>query len=190
MADRFGPRAILTRVVLLWSAFTALTGTVSSYPALLLTRFWFGAGEAGAFPNATASIAAWFPANERGRAFGALSVAMQVGGALSPLLVVPIQLRYGWRASFYIFALVGVAWAVVWFWWFRNTPHEKHRVPVSELNEIGEPPERSQHGFPWSAAVRRGNFWTILLMGFCLRLWLLFLLCVVSYLSRSSSKFQ
>ena len=57
MADRFGPRIILTRIVLWWSAFTALTGAASSYPLLLLTRFWFGAGEAGAFPNATASIA-------------------------------------------------------------------------------------------------------------------------------------
>ena len=165
MADRFGPRIILTRIVLWWSVFTALTGAVSSYPLLLLTRFWFGAGEAGAFPNATASIASWFPASERGRAFGFLSVAMQVGGALSPLLVIPIQMRYGWRASFYVFALVGVAWAVVWFFWFRNTPREKRGVTRSELNEIGAAPERQRHGLPWGVAVRRGNFWAILLMG-------------------------
>ena len=165
MADRFGPRIILTRIVLWWSVFTALTGAVSSYPLLLLTRFWFGAGEAGAFPNATASIASWFPASERGRTFGFLSVAMQVGGALSPLLVVPIQMHYGWRASFYVFALVGVAWAVVWFSWFRNTPREKRGVTRSELNEIGAAPERLEHGLPWAVAVRRGNFWAILLMG-------------------------
>jgi MFS family permease len=166
MADRFGPRIILTRIVLWWSAFTALTGTVSSYPLLLLTRFWFGAGEAGAFPNAAASIASWFPASERGRAFGFLSMAMQTGGALSPLLVVPIQMRYGWRASFYIFGLLGVAWAAVWFFWFRNTPREKRGVTDSELNEIGAASERKQHGLPWGIAVRRGNFWAILLMGF------------------------
>jgi ACS family glucarate transporter-like MFS transporter len=81
MADRFGPRIILARIVLWWSVLTALTGAVSSYPVLLLTRFWFGAGEAGAFPNGAASIAAWFPAKERGRAFGFLSMAMQVGGS-------------------------------------------------------------------------------------------------------------
>lgn len=167
MADRFGPRIILTRIVLWWSAFTALTGAISSYPALLLTRFWFGAGEAGAFPNATASIASWFPASERGRAFGLLSVAMQIGGALSPLLVIPIQMRYGWRTSFYIFGLVGVAWAIVWFWWYRNTPHEKRGVPASELREIGDPPPRQRPGFPWSVAMRNANFWAILLMGFC-----------------------
>jgi MFS family permease len=167
MADRFGPRITLTRIVLWWSAFTALTGAVSSYPLLLLTRFWFGAGEAGAFPNATASIASWFPDHERGRIFGFFSVAMQVGGALSPLLVVPIQIRYGWRASFYIFALVGVAWAFAWFYWFRDTPMEKRGVTRSELAEIGVRPERQQHGLPWRLAVRSGNFWAILLMGLC-----------------------
>jgi ACS family glucarate transporter-like MFS transporter len=165
MADRFGPRIIPTRIVLWWSAFTALTGAASSYPVLLLTRFGFGAGEAGAFPNATASIASWFPASERGRAFGFLSVAMQIGGALSPLVVVPIQIRYGWRASFYAFALIGVAWAVVWFFWFRNTPAEKQGVTRTELSEIGPAPERQLHGFPWRFAVRSGNFWSILLVG-------------------------
>jgi len=162
MADRFGPRIILTRIVLWWSAFTALTGAVSSYPLLLLTRFWFGAGEAGAFPNAAASIASWFPVSERGRAFGFLSMAMQIGGALSPLLVVPIQMRYGWRASFYIFALLGVAWAVVWLVWFRNTPREKRGVTPSELNEIGDVARRHEHGLPWGVAMRKGNFWAIL----------------------------
>jgi MFS family permease len=165
MADRFGPRVSLTRIVLWWSTFTALTGAVSSYPLLLLTRFCFGAGEAGAFPNATASIAAWFPAKERGRAFGFLAVAMQIGGALSPLLVIPIQARYGWRASFYVFGLVGLAWAVVWLFWFRNTPSEKRGVAHAELSEIGAAPERRRHGLPWRVAVRSANFWAILLVG-------------------------
>ncbi len=163
MADRFGPRLVLTRIVLWWSLFTALTGAVSSLPLLLVTRFAFGAGEAGAFPNAAASIAAWFPASERGRMFGILSMAMQMGGALSPLLVLPIQARYGWRASFYIFALVGVAWAAVWFVLFRNTPGERAGVTSAELREIGTA-DRSGHGIRWGIAARTGNFWAILLM--------------------------
>ncbi len=167
MGDRFGPRITLTRIVLWWSAFTALTGAVSSYPLLLLTRFSFGAGEAGANPNAAASIASWFPASERGRAFGVLAMAMQTGGALSPLIVVPIQIRYGWRASFYVFALVGVVWAAVWFIWFRDTPKEKRGVTSSELSEIGDAPQRHEPGLPWRVVVRSGNFWAILLMGLC-----------------------
>src|SRR5689334_20412728 len=50
LGDRFGPRKVLTRVVLWWSAFTAITGAVWSVPSLLATRFLFGVGEAGAYP--------------------------------------------------------------------------------------------------------------------------------------------
>jgi MFS transporter, ACS family, glucarate transporter len=167
MGDRFGPRITLTRIVLWWSAFTALTGLISSYPLLLVTRFCFGAGEAGAFPNCSVAISRWFPALERGRAFGVLSMAMQTGGALSPLLVVPIQARYGWRASFHIFALLGVAWAVVWFLWFRNSPAEKQGVPRSELSEVEAEAAPSGHGLPWGIAVHSGNFWAIMAMGLC-----------------------
>src|SRR5215813_12119260 len=47
LADRIGARRVLTRIVLWWSAFTALTGAANSFMALLATRFFFGAGEAG-----------------------------------------------------------------------------------------------------------------------------------------------
>jgi ACS family glucarate transporter-like MFS transporter len=62
MGDRLGPRRVLTRIVLWWSAFTSLTGAVSNYFLLLLTRFCFGIGEAGAYPNAGAVIGRWIPA--------------------------------------------------------------------------------------------------------------------------------
>jgi MFS transporter, ACS family, glucarate transporter len=104
---------MLTRIVLWWSAFTSLTGTVSRFSFLLLTRFLFGAGEAGAYPNASISIFRWFPAAERALAFGVVLMSAQIGGALSPLLVVPIQARFGWRMSFYLFGIVGGLWAAL-----------------------------------------------------------------------------
>src|SRR5947209_6598733 len=61
LGDRIGPRRVLTRVVLWWSAFTALTGAMFGYYPLLATRFLFGAGEAGAFPNSSVVVARWFP---------------------------------------------------------------------------------------------------------------------------------
>ena len=167
LGDLYGSRGVLTRIVLWWSAFTALTGVVTSYPLLLGIRSLFGAGEAGAFPNAAVSIAAWFPVGERGRAFGFLSMAMQAGGALAPLLVVPIQIRYGWRASFYVFAFVGALWAVFWYFWFRNTPAEKPGVTIAELEEIGTAPGSLGHNMPWGIAMRSTNFWAILGMAMC-----------------------
>jgi MFS family permease len=103
MGDRIGPRKTLSRIVLWWSAFTSLTGLVSNFVVLLGTRFLFGAGEAGAYPNSSATISRWFPATERARAHGVVWMASRVGGAISPLLVIPIQVAYGWRASFFVF---------------------------------------------------------------------------------------
>ena len=135
LGDRIGPRRVLTRIVLWWSAFTSLTGVVSGYYALLLTRFLFGAGEAGAYPNASVVVARWFPMPERGRAFGITLMAAQVGGAVAPLLVVPIQMRYGWRASFYTFGTLGVLWSGIWYWWFRDSQPEKPAVSQRELDK-------------------------------------------------------
>ena len=107
---------MLTRIVLWWSAFTSLTGMVASYPVLLLVRFCFGTGEAGAYPNASSVIARWIPARHRARAWGIVWMTSQVGAAISPLMVVPIKARYGWQASFFVFGFAGVLWAAVWYW--------------------------------------------------------------------------
>jgi MFS family permease len=164
MADRIGARAVLTRIVLWWSIFTSLTGAVSNFYLLLGVRFAFGAGEAGAYPGATSAISRWFPPAERARSSGIVWMASRIGGALSPLLVVPIQVAYGWRMSFYVFGVVGALWCVLWYWWYRNTPVEKEGITQKEVEEIGPAPAKLHHGLPWGKALRQWNFWLILLM--------------------------
>ena len=162
LGDRIGPRRVLTRIVLWWSAFTSLTGAVTGYVPLLLTRFFFGAGEAGAFPNASIAVARWFPVHERGRAFGISLMASQLGGAFAPVLVVPIQIRYGWRASFFLFGILGVAWSLVWYWWFRDSPAEKPGVSQAELAETRDLVAKAHHGLPWRIALRSANLWAVM----------------------------
>ena len=65
LGDRIGPRKVLLRIVLWWSFFTAATGSVRSWAALMVTRFLFGAGEAGCFPNLTKAFNRWLPLHER-----------------------------------------------------------------------------------------------------------------------------
>src|SRR5262245_2819150 len=165
LGDRIGARRVLTRIVVWWSAFTSLTGMVSNFFALLFTRFMFGAGEAGAYPNSSSSISRWFPMAERARAHSVVWMASRVGGAITPLLVVPIQIAYGWRTTFLIFGLVGVVWAAIWYWWYRDHPSQKENITKQELKEIGaaDIPE-VRHGLPWNLALRQWNFWKIMLM--------------------------
>ena len=137
MGDRIGQRKVLTRIVVWWSVFTFLTGSVSGFVPLLITRFLFGVGEAGAYPNIAGGIARWFPPGERARAQGFIWGASRAGGALAPLLVLPIQEAFGWRASFWIFGAVGLVWAVVWYWWYRDDPAAQPGITDAELREIG-----------------------------------------------------
>ena len=166
LGDRIGPRRVLTRIVAWWSAFTALTGIVSNYYVLVAVRFCFGAGEAGAYPNVSVVIGRWIPLAKRTRAWGLVWMTSQVGAALSPLLVVPIQMRYGWRASFFVFGFLGVVWSLAWYVWFRDSPHEKAGVSEAELREIGSPPT-GHHVMPWATALRIPALWRIAAIGAC-----------------------
>lgn len=169
MGDRLGPRRVLTRIVLWWSAFTSFTGMVSNYYLLLLTRFCFGAGEAGAFPNASIVVSRWFPASQRASISGVLLMASQIGGAIAPLLVVPIQIRYGWRMSFFVFGAVGVAWAMAWYIWFRDSPAEVAAVTEAERRELSsaQSAPAHAHGFPWAVALRSETVVALLCTAFC-----------------------
>lgn len=164
MGDRTGPRRVLTRIVVWWSAFTALTGAAFNYWGLVATRFFFGAGEAGAYPNSSSSISRWFPADERGRAHGVVWMASRLGGALSPLIVVPMQIAFGWRTTFYVLGALGVVWGVAWYIWYRDYPAEKPGVSAAELAELGGGVKPVHHGLEWRVALRSGNFWIILMM--------------------------
>lgn len=166
LGDRYGPRKVLTGVVMWWSAFTTLTGMVSSYTWLLITRFLFGAGEAGAYPVSAASTSRWFPVTERARAQGVIWMAARIGGAFSPLLVVPIQRYWGWRASFYVFGILGVIWGIAWYIWYRDYPAEKRGITKEEVEEIGSPKRGDRHTLPWGRALGSGNLWVIMVMYF------------------------
>ncbi len=164
LGDRVGARRVLTRIVCWWSAFTAMTGTVSSLRSLLLVRFLFGAGEAGAFPNCASVIGRWFPAPERARAMSAFWMATAVGGAITPLIVVSIEQRYSWRPAFVLFGSVGLVWAAIWYWWFRDSPSAKSGVSQAERDLIGHAPFRTHAPVAWSKLLRNRNFQKLLLM--------------------------
>jgi MFS family permease len=164
--DRLGQRRVLTRIVVWWSAFTALTAAATGYVQLIVTQFLFGAGEAGAYPNASGVIARWFPKAERGRAQGAVWAASRVGGALSPLLVVPLLLAIGWRGMFCVFSVLGLCWAALWRGWYHDNPSEQPGIQAQELEEIGTPLPRSHDGM-WRGLFRSRQTWLLMAMYWC-----------------------
>jgi MFS transporter, ACS family, glucarate transporter len=162
--DRMGARKVLTRITLCWSLFTALTGAATGLYSLIAVRFLFGAGEAGAYPNAARVLARWFPDQERGRAQGMLITCGQLGGALAPLVTSPLIKSIGWRWSFALFGLAGVFWGVAFWWWYRDDPEEHPGVNARELALIrtGAAALPKAHGaVPWNLVVRNPSIWIL-----------------------------
>ncbi len=135
-SDRAGPRLALTLVVVVWSLFTALTGAVYTAISLLIVRFLFGVGEAGAYPGATRALYSWLPAKERGLGQGIFHSGARVGAAAS-LIVMPLLITIvGWRMTFVLNAAMGLAWGLVWWFWYRDNPADHRHVNAAELEVI------------------------------------------------------
>ncbi len=132
--DRFGPRVILTTVVSFWSLFTALTGAAWNYISLLVVRFVFGVGEAGAFPGIARATFSWIPLKERGIVTGINFSGSRLGAAFALPAVAGLIDSLGWRMSFFVLGVIGFAWALIWYFWFRNDP-EHHKGISDEERE-------------------------------------------------------
>jgi MFS family permease len=171
LGDKFGGKKILIRVVLWWSLFTILTGFANGFMILLLVRFLFGMGEAGAYPNTSIVLAKYFPVLERGRAQATIWGASRLGAALTPFIVLPIQQKYSWNMSFYILGVVGIVWTLFWIFWHKEDPKDCKDMSKKELKFIidnrdlpiqGEAPKTSY----WSG-FKSKNLWYLLAMYFC-----------------------
>jgi sugar phosphate permease len=180
--DRYGSRRILTRIVVWWSLFTALTGAAWGFGTLVVIRFLFGAGEAGALPNSARVLRGWFPDSSRGRAQGFVTTAMLIGGAAAPLASQWLIDGVGWRWSFVVFALAGVAWAVCFYVWFRDDPAEHPDTNLAERQLIAARPIKRWQGddaletepgvaasdkgafhgpIPWGRVIACANIWLL-----------------------------
>jgi MFS family permease len=186
LADRFGARLMLTRIVLWWSAMTAATGAAAGFASLLALRWLFGMGEAGVLPSLSRAFSRWLPPRERGSAFGLTLMAAALGGAATQPLVVALIGTFSWRQAFPIFGAVGLAYAAAWFWWFRDDPHTHRSVNEAELALIGNDPPAPNPAVPWGALLRSRNLMALCAMYFgAIYGWYFYLTWLPTYLLRA-----
>jgi MFS family permease len=187
--DRFGSRGVLMRIVLWWSVFTMLTGCVweftidsglvvplfggheipillNGFIVLLVVRFLFGAGEAGALPNAARVISRWFPTSERGSAQGLVNTATLIGATITPVLAAYVIYLVGWRLTFVLFGLVGLIWAAFFYAWYHDDPASHPRVNHLERLWImgwktADTPREPHPPVPWRRVLASANVWLL-----------------------------
>lgn len=163
--DKAGQRKVLSIIVLWWSIFTIFTGMAGGFAALIIIRFLFGVGEAGAYPCMTGTIGRWFPKTETAKAQGYIWAASRVGGALTPFIVIPVIIAFGWRSAFYILGSLGIIWVAVWYIWFRDYPVQMKGIKEAEIKKIGIGAfQLKKVKTPWKVILSRRQFWILVAM--------------------------
>jgi sugar phosphate permease len=189
MGDVWGARRVLTRIVLWWSLFTALTGAIGwlngavhyqfsilwwNLPVLLTlmvaVRFLFGCGEAGAYPNMARIVGRWFPFEERGLAQGIIWTFARIGGALAPIVIGRLTFFLGWQMAFQVLGIAGLVWCVYFYSWFRDRPEQMPSCNEAERELIRGPVPSEHHqdrhtGAPWGQILTSPNMWALCTCG-------------------------
>lgn len=188
LADKYGPKLVLTVLSLIWGVATLATGLAGSVAILVALRFALGVGEGGAFPTATRAFTYWMPVHERGFAQGITHSFARLGGAVTPPLVLAVVVAGGWRDAFILLGIASLAWTVLYLFVFTNSPEQNRRVTPEETAEIGyrmgDCDRAKSAATPWRKLMRR--MWLVTFVDFCYG-WLLwvYLTWLPSYLKEA-----
>ena len=136
LADKRGARGVISGIVSIWSVLTAITGLAWNYTSMLIIRFLFGAGEAGAFPALSKVIYNWFPIKERGIIQGINFSGSRIGAAFAMPLVAWLISEIGWRYTFVVFGAAGIIYGIFWFLLFRDRPENAGLIGSDEVEYI------------------------------------------------------
>ncbi len=169
LGDYFGPRRVLSVLVVFWSVMTMMTARALGFASFVTIRIVFGLGEAGAFQTSTRAVQLWYPKSERGLVSGVMHSSGLVAVSVVPPVVVAIMLAWGWRATFYIFGAAGLSWTILYYLVYRDLPEEHKGVNQAELahirgrsadhviNRVSENVQRRK--VPWGVILRSPNTW-------------------------------
>jgi len=154
--DKFGARWTLTICGVVWASATIATGLAGGLASLLAARVLLGLGEGATFPVATRAMATWLPEDRLGFAQGITHASARIGNAITPPLVVGLMLLVTWRGSFILIGIISLGWALVWGWYFRDSPSTHKGVNAADLAAMPTPRVRNRHAkTPWKPLLRR-----------------------------------
>jgi ACS family glucarate transporter-like MFS transporter len=176
VSDRYGARWVITLATVWWAVCTCLATAIPRsiagvVAAFVGVRFLLGVGESVIYPASNRVVAKWIPTDERGRANGLIFAGVGAGAGITPTLITFIMLRGGWRLSFWVSALLGLAVGALWFWLARDNPEEHPWVSAREMELIRsglpESSDRAKGTLPWRRILASKDFLLVTYSYFC-----------------------
>jgi sugar phosphate permease len=172
--DRVGVRISLAFAVTWWSLFTMATGAARGVTQFIAARLMLGVGEAASLPSFTKTAFNWFPRSERGFACSIFNSGSTAGSALSLPLVAALIAAVGWRGAFIVTGVLGVVWALAW-WFIYRDPEQYRAIAPREVDALlaqrGVAPASTGVAtakISWLDLFRYRSIWGLMIGLFCL----------------------
>ncbi|HTY49171.1 MAG TPA: MFS transporter, partial [Steroidobacteraceae bacterium] len=185
LIDRIGARAGYLLAMGVWTAAHMAHALVRTTAGFALMRIPLALGEAATLPAALRAAADWFPQRERAFAIGVFNAGANVGAILTPLVVPPLTLAFGWQSAFIVTGLANLFWLAAWARWYRR-PREHPRVGAAELAHIESDPPTPAHPLPWHALLVLRQTWAYMAGRFLIdAVWWTFLFWLPDFFHRA-----
>ncbi len=162
ICDFFGPHLFLGIIVALWSCLLPLQGVTGNFYGLAAIRVLFGAAQSGGYPSLSKVTHTWFPASSRTIVQGWVATFFgRGGGAMSSIIMGTLlmgALGLSWRLALVVMGGLGLLFAAVFVWRFRDSPAEHPDVNEAERRLINDgkiPTDSSKRAvLPWGRAIK------------------------------------
>lgn len=171
VSTSIGGARVLAAGVAVWSLGTLLAPPAAhlSLLALCASRVFVGLGEGLAPSSATNVMARLVPERERARAVTAVFGGLDVGSAVGLLLCGPLIYWFGWQSVFYLFAVLGLVWCLLWPLCRpeQQDPDIPRRMRVDSKSPQAAPVRRMPANVPWGKFLRSSPVWAVIVAHFC-----------------------
>jgi MFS transporter, ACS family, hexuronate transporter len=185
VVDLVGARMGYAIAVVIWTVAHVAHGAASTVTQFALARFGLGIGEAGNFPGGVKAVANWFPQRERAFAIGIFNAGANVGAIVAPLLIYLMLPAFGWRMTFVLTGVLGVAWLIAWLTVFRDSPRDKPQVSTAEADYIEQDPVDPAVKVSWWSLLGMRETWAYALAKFFIDpIWWFYLFWLPSFLGK------
>lgn len=135
-SDKFGAKITLFVAMIVWSLFSGSIVLVVGFVSLFIVRILFGMGEGPLSATINKMVNNWYPPSKRATAVGLANSGTPLGGAISGPIVGYIALHLGWRVSFVAIMVIGLIWAISWWFFAKEKPDYIEETKIDEKADI------------------------------------------------------
>jgi len=185
--DRFGARVGFTVSIIIWSFAAMGHAFITGFASFAALSFLLGFGEAGNWPGSAKVIAEWFPVRERAFGMAVFNSGVAMGSVIAPPLIIALQFKFGWRATFLWAGALGFPWLVAWLAVYRP-PAAHPRITREELELIqeGRQSPAPAGSVSFLELLKHRQVWAVVLARFFVDpVWWLFVLWLPEYLTKA-----